>query len=237
MIFSVVIGTYNQTDKLPYLIESLNDQTLQDFDVHLCSDGSKDRESEEKLLEGLKMPHYYHWQEDIGMRFAKNLNQGIKVAQGKFVLTMSGDMYLENEYLERCARVVSRNTLFSTFRINVDDNRKPISYDWRFGGALPETLEEIIYPENPKKPWEALTGNGMITPTEFYRKIGGWCEEFEGYGRDDWDVIRQAYLMKYKFFTLTTAHYFHFGVSDSPDNPKNIELFERRLNENKLGSA
>ena len=45
-LFSIVIPTYNRSDKLLRGLKSLNEQTFSDFEVLVCDDGSTDNTRE-----------------------------------------------------------------------------------------------------------------------------------------------------------------------------------------------
>lgn len=232
MKFSVIVGTYNQRATLGVTLEYLYNQTYKDFEVIVCDDGSNYNVEKEFLDWKKKLDINFFTQEHKGMRLAKNLNQGIKKAKGQFVAVIMGDSYPDVLWLEELSYVVSAINIVSSFRIYVNDTFKKIGYDWRFSNKSNNELEDIIY-ANPDHPWTDMTGNGIVAPRRFYQQINGWPEEYEGYGRDDWAICLRAKKLGYKIFTDTEALIFHIGGNvHTPDNPKNIELFEKELHEN-----
>ena len=84
--YSIIIGTYNHENTIGKLAEALNQLESQGFETLLCDDSSTDktREAFEKAINPLiKKGYRYFRQENKGMRLAKNVNQGIKEAQGE----------------------------------------------------------------------------------------------------------------------------------------------------------
>lgn len=226
--YSVIVGTYNQKETLGITLEYLVKQTFKDFEVLVCDDGS-DYDVEETFKAYKKnLSIKFFTQEHKGMRLAKNLNQGIKKARGQYIATIMGDSYPMEHWLEELTWTIGTNNIISSFRIYLDKTQE--HYDWRFGNTSPKELEDIIAADTVQ-PWVSMTGNGLVVPAGFYKQTGGWPEEYEGYGRDDWALCLRAKKLGYKMFTDTKALIFCYGNVHIADNPKNIELFERELHE------
>ncbi|MHB8483959.1 MAG: glycosyltransferase family 2 protein [Nitrospiria bacterium] len=230
MTFSIIVGTFNQKNTLGVTLEYLYNQTFKDFEVLVCDDGSDYNVEEEFSDWKGKLNIKFFTQEHKGMRLSKNLNQGIKEAKGQYITVIMGDSFPDILWLEELRYAVSAVNIISSFRVYVDDTFKRIGYDWRFNKD-PKELPDII-DANPEHPWTDMTGNGLVVPRRFYQQVGNWPEAYEGYGRDDWSLILKAKKLGYRIFTDTQAIIFHIGKVDVPDNPKNIELFEKEFNEN-----
>lgn len=100
MYFSVCIPTYNRKYILPRALQSLADQTFQDFEVLIIDDGSND--STEGFVktykQSSKLDIKYFYKENGGKHTA--LNVGIKEARGKFFLILDSDDIFTNDCLE-----------------------------------------------------------------------------------------------------------------------------------------
>ena len=91
-LISVLMGIYNCADTLPVAIDSILNQTVQDFELILCEDGSSDdtyavaadyqRRYPDKIVL-LKNEH------NLGLNLT--LNRCLAVAKGEFIARMDGD--------------------------------------------------------------------------------------------------------------------------------------------------
>lgn len=217
--FSIIIGTHNQEKTIGALAESLNVQTCQDFSIHLCDDGSTDgtREAFESALHPLLKKRYqYHHQPNKGMRLARNLNQGIRAAQGEYCVFVMGDSFLDERYLEVLQQFARPTRILCGVRYQVD-NGIGVDMDWRLKNRVIPTENVML----PNRPFEAITGNGLTIPTEALRLHGGWDESIEGYGGDDNEIVARLYYKGYVVFSIVDAKlYHHWHKAKQMDNLK-----------------
>lgn len=101
---SVIIPTYNRERYVGRCLQSLVAQTFQDFEVHVCDDGSRDGTAAivDQFRDRLALS--YHWNENFGGP-ARPRNVGIQHAQGEYVAFLdSDDWWLADKLAEsvRC---------------------------------------------------------------------------------------------------------------------------------------
>ncbi len=216
---SVIVGTYNQVEHLPRLIESLSLQTFKDFDVHICDDGSDDWTRE--YINSLKtdFPLYYHRQKNKGMRLAKNLNNGARNATGDFCLFIMGDSFPETNYLEVMNEYAMEDTIVCGARVQVDGKRI-VEIEWRIRkGIVPEAPVLLV-----NEPSNKITGNGLMIPTDAMRRHGFWNEKLSGYGGDDNEIVARLYYKGYLVMSVPQAilyhNYHNEQTNDSANNEK-----------------
>ena len=101
-LVGIALLAYNYGRYIDEAIESLKQQTFQDFEVFLMDDGSDDGETAEKLakLEYDKISKKYLYKENRGN--AKRRRDQYKKMENKYILDMSGDDKLAPEFLEKC---------------------------------------------------------------------------------------------------------------------------------------
>lgn len=94
---SVVIPTYNAALSITKTLQSLVDQTLENFEVILVDDGSTDELK--KYLESFydKINLNYYYQENGGVSSARN--KGISHARGKYICFLDSDDFYDEDYL------------------------------------------------------------------------------------------------------------------------------------------
>lgn len=212
--FSIIVGMYNQLATLPMLVEALQKQTLPDFEVHFCDDGSNDGTEEyiKKLEtmdpEDLGFSFEYHRQEHKGMRLAKNINQGIKAAKGEYCVFIMGDSFPEQDYLELLYQWVQPYRMICGIRIQLDFTGKQlegVDLDWR--------LKRKRIPDGPavilSMPWSAFTGNGLTIPTSAFREYGPWWEAVEGYGGEDNEIVARLFYKAYIPWSVPALRVYH----------------------------
>lgn len=99
-LFSVIIPTYNRSHSLPAAIRSVQEQGIQDFEIIVVDDGSKD--DIQMVLESLGDSRIrYVRQENSGANAARN--RGISLAQGKYVALLDSDDRFLPHHLESAA--------------------------------------------------------------------------------------------------------------------------------------
>lgn len=107
-VVSVIMGIYNCADTLSDAIESILNQTCQDFELILCNDGSTDATLDIAQKYARENPeHIVLIQNEKNMGLNYTLNHCLKVARGKYIARMDGDdrslpnrFQVEVEYLD-----------------------------------------------------------------------------------------------------------------------------------------
>ncbi len=168
---SFIIPCFNYGQYLPEAIQSVLDQTYQDFEIIVVDDGSTD-ELTKKVLAEINYPkvRVIH-QENKGLPVARNV--GIREAKGEFIVPLDADDKLDPTYLEKCLWMFEHNpgigfvyTVTQTFG----------DYEYFFG------FKEYNFRE--------LLSENFIPATACFRKsdwsrIGGYEERLSSY--EDWE--------------------------------------------------
>jgi glycosyltransferase involved in cell wall biosynthesis len=109
-LVSVVMTVYNEEKYLESSIESILNQTFRDFEFVIVNDGSTDRSQEileelERRNERIRLnPN------PINLGIAKSTNNGIKIANGKYIAIMdAGDLSNPDRLLKQVRYLESRN--------------------------------------------------------------------------------------------------------------------------------
>ena len=99
-LVSVVIANFNYGKYLHEAIDSVLAQTFQDFEIIIIDDGSTDLYTREILAALNKPKTQVIFQENQGL--PRTRNNGIKIAQGKYICCLDSDDCLKPTYLEKC---------------------------------------------------------------------------------------------------------------------------------------
>ena len=120
-IISLIISIYNKVDFLKLVLDSLEFQSLKNFEVILSDDGS----NEESLAELKKLVKLYsfmikhEWHIDDGWNKNAILNKSIIACESSYIVFIDGDCVLHSHFLEEHYLGKSTNTLLTGRRINL----------------------------------------------------------------------------------------------------------------------
>jgi GT2 family glycosyltransferase len=210
MLISVILSTYNQPAWLEKVLWSYAAQRDRDFEIVIADDGSgpETKALVERMREHVGVPLEHAWQEDLGFRKCRILNQAVLAARGAYLLFSDGDCIAPPGFVEahrqlaRPGRYVSafllRLDMASSRAITVDDVRsgKASSYRWlrRLGVRRSRRLVRLAYPR-----WLATLGDwASWAPNDFNGcNTSVWRSDFEAvngfeerltYGGEDREV-------------------------------------------------
>lgn len=104
-MFSVVIPLYNKELSIANTIQSVLDQTYQDFEIVVVNDGSTDRSAE--IVEQINDPRIrlVH-QKNQGVSAARNT--GIKEAKREWIAFLDGDDLWTENHLEEASKMIGK---------------------------------------------------------------------------------------------------------------------------------
>ncbi|MDQ3755051.1 MAG: glycosyltransferase family 2 protein [Acidobacteriota bacterium] len=103
-VVSVIVPCYNQGHLVDEAVESVLAQTFSDFEIIIVNDGSTD-EATNRILQAYDKPKttVLHTR-NCGLGGARN--NGIRAAQGKYILPLDADDRIGSTYLEKAVRVL-----------------------------------------------------------------------------------------------------------------------------------
>lgn len=98
VLISIIVPCYNQVQYLDECLQSVLDQTYQDWECIIVNDGSPDNTEEvaKKWVEKDSRFKYFY-KENGGLSTARNF--GIEKAEGAWILPLDCDDYISNDYL------------------------------------------------------------------------------------------------------------------------------------------
>jgi glycosyltransferase involved in cell wall biosynthesis len=162
-LVSVCLPLYNGEKFLAEAIQSVLNQTYQNFELIIADDGSKDRGPAiaRELAKSDKRIKFQQNPKNLGL--FQNYNECIRLAQGKYIKLFAQDDLFQPTILERMVQVLEENdsvSLVSCARTWLDDNGNvivpvssnemkmscPFNSDRQFSGhwISTETLREFV---------------------------------------------------------------------------------------------
>jgi len=221
---SVIIPTYNRADLVPLAIQSVLDQTYQDFEIIVVDDASKD--NTEEVVEGfVKQDNrikYIKHTENKGGSAARNT--GIKKSSGDYIAFLDSDCQWLPQKIEKQLKVFhegnSKLGAVGSRTISTDKSIVKMSDSrGKFGDIHKKLLSGEAFPG--RKCWPGGTSTIMIKK-ECFDKIGLFDEELKSCQEHD--------------LYIRISKYYHFNVVREPlvkvvlDAPFRISLdMEARL--------
>ena len=105
---SVIIPCYNYGKFLDKAVNSILDQTFQDFEIIIVNDGSTDKETLDVLKNYQKPKTKVITIENQGVCVARNT--GIELANGEYILPLDADDEVGRTYLEKAVKILDENS-------------------------------------------------------------------------------------------------------------------------------
>lgn len=96
---SIIIPIYNVENYLIRCLESVNDQTFEDFEVILLNDGSTDRSGQIAKEYCETHPRFLYF-EHTNIGLGPSRNRGIELATGEYMMFVDSDDYLKVDAIE-----------------------------------------------------------------------------------------------------------------------------------------
>jgi glycosyltransferase involved in cell wall biosynthesis len=209
---SVIMPCYNQAIYLTDSIQSLQAQTLSDWECIIVSDDSPD-DTEQVALEFCKYdPRIkYVWQKNAGPSSARN--KGISLAQGEFILPLDADDKIGNRYLEEAVNVFETQDSVSLVYCQAE----------KFGGVHEFwKLADFRYPDLLK--YNMVFCSALFRKTDWER-VGGYDETLRK-GWEDWEFWIRLLDEHSKVVKLDAVHFYYRIREQSRQASMNNSDFE-----------
>lgn len=139
-LISIIVPIYNSGKYLPKCIDSIINQTYQNFEVILIDDGSNDN--------SLEICNYYHLKDKRIKSFSKvhsgvsaSRNVGIRHANGEYLMFVDSDDYISKNLIERIISINTNNEKV-IFLLNKNNSKKDIE---ELKIENPELKKELVY--------------------------------------------------------------------------------------------
>lgn len=257
---SVIIPVYNRTENLKYLIYCLKKQSYKIDELIVTDDGSSiDILSflKEEIKE-CKFEVKYIWQEDLGFRKTRALNNAVREAKGEVLLFLDQDIILPFNLVEKVMQII-RKDYFLPFKvyymseeeknkfmvknseckfeyneIELEDKKQIKKIKKKIFGSK---IKNIKYYLGLKDRGTNLTGGACVIWKENYIKINGYDEEYRSWGKEDDDISWRLYKsgVKAKILDLEDmiVHLWHY-TDPTKKGDMNEKLFlEKKAKLNK----
>ncbi|MGE5658360.1 MAG: glycosyltransferase [Actinomycetota bacterium] len=193
---SVIIPTYNCERYIAQAVESVLNQSYQDYEIIVVDDGSTD--NTRQVLTPYDRLIRYVYQENQGAAIARN--HGCKLAQGEFLAFLDADDLFLPEKL--AAQVAC---------FEADPSLELVQTGWRLVNERGEKISDVsIWEYAPDLSLEAWVLYKMVRPSammlrrEWWEKVGGFDHRYPP--TEDLDFVLRLSLMGCKATWLREIH-------------------------------
>jgi glycosyltransferase involved in cell wall biosynthesis len=172
ILISIVVPCYNQAQYLEECLESVINQTYQNWECIIVNDGSPDNTEDVALPICAKDSRIKYLKiNNAGVSHARNT--GIKISEGEYILPLDADDIIGDTYIEKAIEVFASNQEVSLVYCSA-----------RKFGDVNEIWDLSDYS------YKDLLMDNMIFCSAFFRKsdwqnIGGYDEHIAGF--EDWE--------------------------------------------------
>lgn len=197
MEISVIIAVYDKYDYLECVLTSLEKQSYKNFEVVIAEDCEKEQmklkveEWKEKYTFLIK----HVFQEDIGFRKNKILNEALKVSEGEYIVVLDGDCVVHKQFLKQYMKYFEQGYEV-VFGRRCEMSEKISKKILKSKGEHKIKLWELIFPYSKawtecvylpffkelKKRKLRLLGSNMGFTKEIIFRINGFNEDYIGAG-------------------------------------------------------
>lgn len=226
MLFSIIIPTFNNLPELRHCLESLGKQSVRDFEVCVCIDGSTD--GTQYWLDSWEpwFPvHVLNHPDGLNHGRAAARNLALPVIQGTFTLFLDSDMVLAPDALEAHFRILddSKRVSIGTVRYRNAKHNPWARYTAERGVGKFRHGELVPY-------LYFITPNTAV-PTDWLRQLDGFDENLYTYGGEDTELGFRLNAAFRPLFTFNDQ-----AIAETiQDKPLRVALAQlRRYGENGL---
>ncbi len=254
-MISVLLATYNWPEALSLCLQALREQTNKNFEIIICDDGSKDetRTLISEFQKDFPVPLKHLWQEDDGFRKTLILNEGIKSANGEYLVFLDGDCIPQIDFIAQHLKLSEKNHLVTGSRIlssqqlttdlcsNGHWSHKKLrsnALTWGLKGLINKFLPLFVkLPDSNKRlykkfEWRRIKGCNMACWKSDAEAIGGFDESLLGWGHEDADFIfrlqKNGVIRKSGAWATEVIHLWH-KMADKQTAEKNAAIVRAKI--------
>ncbi len=243
MDLSIIIVNYNVKEFLQNLLHSIEKASLKISKEIIVIDNASDDGSVELIRE--KFSSIKLIQNKINLGFGRANNQGLVIAQGKYILFINPDCIVSENTLDNMISFFEDHPecgLAGCKILNSDGSlqlacRRGFPGPWTsftkvtgLSNLFPKSKIFARYnltymDEDQTYEVDAVSGSFMIIRKEVYEKVGGFDEQFFMYG-EDLDLCYRVQKAGYKVFYVHTTQVIHYkGESTKRSNIDETKMF------------
>lgn len=200
---ALLISTYNWVESLELVLKSALLQTQFPNEILIADDGSNSQTK--KLIEQFQqkniIPIHHFYQEDKGFRKSKILNKAVAKTTADYIIQIDGDCIMHEKFIEDHLKAAQKGVYLYGSRVNILPDfveqvfaKKQIKFNF-FSKEIKNRTRSLYFPflSSFYKIHEGISEKFRGCNVSFWRddfiSINGYNEGFEGWGREDSDLV------------------------------------------------
>jgi len=253
---AVIISTYENPAMLRLVLEGYRHQTSREFSIYIADDGSgnETRQLIESIKENFPVPVTHLWHEDRGFRKARIHNRAIREVTEPYILLTDGDCIPLPELVETHLQHASHGNFISGRRILLSERftRRlldgkmtlqpsaslrqwlPLRLRGDVNRLLPILMSTSLSAANDKL--AGIRGCHLSLWRDDLLAINGFDESYEGWGREDSDLVARLLHAGIRRRNLQGCPVIHLWHRENPRHQldDNDALLQRCLDEHRI---
>ncbi|MDQ6955162.1 MAG: glycosyltransferase family 2 protein [Mariprofundaceae bacterium] len=204
---AVIISTYNNPSFLRLVLAAYAKQCDKRFSIYIADDGSnaETRDLIEHMSKGFPVEIHHIWHEDQGFRKARIHNLVLQQVKEAYVILTDGDCIAPPHFIATHRRLAQESTLICGSRIllspsytqhlcqsgNIPSFSTFYCIKSRLQGHINRVFPLFLpaHLSAPKQKISGIHGCHISCHTKDLLHINGFDESFEGWGREDSDLV------------------------------------------------
>ena len=175
---SVIVRTYNRMDLLKDALNSIKQQTFNDFETIIINDGGDKRAKE--IAETINPPRLRYFYAPHGGP-STALNRGLEMARGKYIAFLDDDDLFYPTHLEKLSKVLDQNKdislVYPDVIISEWEGKKCVS---KRKQKIPDFNKELLIRTN------IIPSVLVVVRSKCFLKTGKFIKIFQG--SEDWEM-------------------------------------------------
>ena len=226
MKVTLIITTYNWKEALELVLTSVKSQIVMPDEVIVADDGSRD--DTKKLISEFAQDYptklLHSWQEDQGFRAAKSRNKAIFKSSSDYIIMIDGDIILHPNFIKNHITAAQEGYFVQGGRVSLtkENTTKQFS-SFKLPNVFSNgvknrknTIESALLSKLFTRKWNSdkstRTCNFAAWKSDLI-KVNGFNEAFEGWGREDSELVirmlNSKLNRKYLKFSAVGYHLYH----------------------------
>lgn len=199
---SIIMGIYNCESTLEEAIESIINQTYENWELIMCDDCSSDgtfevaKKYKDKYPDKIKLI-----KNEKNITLGPTLNRCMEYVEGKYIARQDGDDFSHRERLEKQVKILeedNRLAAVGTNMISFDENGEHGVH------SLPEKVDTDYYLKRGVIFFHAT----LLIRTEVMKKLNGYTDKWYAVQAEDYELWSRFLKEGYKGFNLHENLYY-----------------------------
>ena len=172
--FSIIIPVYNVEDYIEKCLDSVFNQTYENFEVIVVNDGTTDNSMDIVKRYDAKVIN----QKNQGLSAARN--RGVKESSGDYIIFLDSDDYIDKDLLQKISENLSNNPMVVRYQaVDIIEKREENHYEEEFSNLTgKDAFSKIVKYHYVEPAWLYAINRKYYLNNKFEFRTGAYHEDF-----------------------------------------------------------